>query len=171
MLHKNQKYPICKIQTSSYCLKLYWDSQYWLYFCNFHYGGPSVNYHGLRWVWRGSFDRSLIKNYCGQVERNDISSFGKPTLPLIQTKQAFSRFQWQNFAMLTGVKHVSHFFGNKNICKLFSQNFWRIDFQRRMWKLSDKLWSLRSSCRLRSGHKIRFWHSKNSQSFSSSDFV
>ena len=87
--------------------------------------------------------------------------FWKPTLPLIQTKQAFSRFEWQNFTMLTGVKHVSHFFGNKNIRKLFSQNFWRIDFQWRMWKLSDKLRSLRSSCRLRGWHKIRFWHWKN----------
>ena len=78
-------------------------------------------------------------------------------LPLVEAKQAFSWFKWQNFTMLIGVKYISHFLGNKNIGQLFSQNFWRIDFQRWMWKLSHKL---RSPGRLRA-HKIWFWHSKN----------
>ena len=54
MLHKNQKYPICKIQKSSYCLKLHWGSQYWLYFCNFHYGVSELSWieMGLeRFIW------------------------------------------------------------------------------------------------------------------------
>ena len=89
----------------------------------------SVNYHGLRWVWRGSFDRSLIKNYCGQVERNHISSFLEAYITvdsdkasILATRMAkFYHADWcqTHFAFLREQKHPQALF-SKLLANRFS---------------------------------------------------